>query len=332
MWGPARCFRPRPGRRSPRRPQSVPSPCPRSSVTGYGPRIFLGTLAAGGTLGILIPPSVNLIIYGILTNTSVPQLYLAGIIPGLMLAGLFMLAIILIAVIRPETAGRKVSYTMAERLQGTLGVVPPLLVFVVVIGTIYGGVATPTEAAALGVVAALAIAASRRRLNWKMLSEALEGTVVTTAMIMLIIIAAYFLNMILSGIGLTSRLNGFVSGLGLSRYEMLLVVVLFYIVLGCFMETLSMMITTIPIIAPLMFGLDFDPVWYGIVMMILIETALITPPIGLNLYVVQGVRGKGPMNDVMIGALPFVGAMAAMLLLLAFFPGLATWLPTLVMQ
>jgi C4-dicarboxylate transporter DctM subunit len=305
---------------------------PQIERHGYGPRIFLGTLAAGGTLGILIPPSVNLIIYGILTNTSVPQLYLAGIIPGLMLAGLFMLAIILIAVIRPETAGRKVSYTMAERLQGTLGVVPPLLVFVVVIGTIYGGVATPTEAAALGVVAALAIAASRRRLNWKMLSEALEGTVVTTAMIMLIIIAAYFLNMILSGIGLTSRLNGFVSGLGLSRYEMLLVVVLFYIVLGCFMETLSMMITTIPIIAPLMFGLDFDPVWYGIVMMILIETALITPPIGLNLYVVQGVRGKGPMNDVMIGALPFVGAMAAMLLLLALFPGLATWLPTLVMQ
>ena len=305
---------------------------PQIARHGYGPRVFLGTLAAGGTLGILIPPSVNLIIYGILTNTSVPQLYLAGIIPGLMLAGLFMLAIIVIAVIRPVTAGRRIRYTMAERLQGTLGVVPPLLVFVVVIGTIYGGIATPTEAAALGVVAALAIAASRRRLSWRMLTEALEGTVVTTAMIMLIIIAAYFLNMILSGIGLTGRLNAFVSSLGLSPLQMLLVVILFYIVLGCFMETLSMMITTIPIIAPLMFALGFDPVWYGIVMMILIETALITPPIGLNLYVVQGVRGSGPMSDVMIGALPFVGAMLAMLALLALFPGLATWLPTLVMQ
>ena len=150
---------------------------------------------------------------------------------------------------------------------------------------------------------------------------------VTTSMIMLIIIAAYFLNMILAGIGLTTRLNTFVAELGLSPTEMLIAVVIFYIILGCFMETLSMMITTIPIIAPLMFSLGFDPIWYGVLMMILIETALITPPIGLNLYVVQGVRGKGPMKDVMIGALPFVAAMALMVMLLALFPGLATWLP-----
>ena len=160
-----------------------------------------------------------------------------------------------------------------------------------------------------------------------MLTEAVEGTVVTTAMIMLIIIAAFFLNMILSGIGLTDRLNAFVTGLGLGPGEMLIAVILFYIVLGCFMETLSMMITTIPIIAPLMFSLGFDPVWWGVVMMILIETALITPPIGLNLYVVQGVRGAGPMVDIMLGALPFVLAMAAILALLIAFPGLALWLP-----
>lgn len=305
---------------------------PQIERHGYGPKLFLGTLAAGGTLGILIPPSVNLIIYGILTNTSVPQLYLAGIIPGLMLAALFMIAIITIVLLRPETAGHRAHYTFRERFAGTMGVVPPLLVFVVVIGSIYAGFATPTEAAALGVVAALMIAAGRRRLSWRMLNEALEGTVVTTAMIVLIIIAAYILNMILSGIGLTAQLNQFVSGLGLSPMQMLLVVVIFYVILGCFMETLSMMITTIPIIAPLMFSLGFDPVWYGIVMMILIETALITPPIGLNLYVVQGVRGGGPMTDVMAGALPFVAAMAAMIVVLALFPGLALWLPELLMR
>ncbi|MGI9419501.1 MAG: TRAP transporter large permease [Geminicoccaceae bacterium] len=302
---------------------------PQIERHGYEPRLFLGTLAAGGTLGILIPPSVNMIIYGILTNSSVPKLYLAGILPGLLLAMLFMAAIITISLIRPGIGGRRISYSWGERFRGTVGVVPPILIFVVVIGSIYGGWATPTEAAALGVVGALAIAASRGRLSARMLTEAAEATVVTTSMIMLIIIAAYFLNMILAGIGLTTKLNSFVAGLGLTPTEMLIAVVIFYIILGCFMETLSMMITTIPIIAPLMFSLGFDPIWYGVMMMILIETALITPPIGLNLYVVQGVRGKGPMKDVMIGALPFVAAMALMVMLLAAFPGLATWLPAI---
>ncbi len=302
---------------------------PQIERHGYGPRLFLGTLAAGGTLGILIPPSVNMIIYGILTNSSVPKLYLAGILPGLLLAMLFMAATITISLLRPEVAGRRVSYSWSERLRGTTGVIPPIIIFILVIGSIYGGWATPTEAAALGVVGALAIAASRGRLSIKMLTEAAEATVVTTSMIMLIIIAAYFLNMILAGIGLTTRLNAFVAELGLSPTEMLIAVIIFYIILGCFMETLSMMITTIPIIAPLMFDLGFDPIWYGVLMMILIETALITPPIGLNLYVVQGVRGKGPMKDVMIGALPFVAVMALMVLLLSLFPGLATWLPTI---
>ncbi|MEM8951470.1 MAG: TRAP transporter large permease [Pseudomonadota bacterium] len=305
---------------------------PQIERHGYGPRLFLGTLAAGGTLGILIPPSVNMIIYGILTNSSVPKLYLAGILPGLLLASLFMAATITISLLRPEVAGRRVSYSWSERLRGTVGVVPPIIIFILVIGSIYGGWATPTEAAALGVVGALAIAASRGRLSAKMLTEAVEGTVVTTSMIMLIIIAAYFLNMILAGIGLTTKLNAFVAELGLSPTEMLIAVIIFYIILGCFMETLSMMITTIPIIAPLMFDLGFDPIWYGVLMMILIETALITPPIGLNLYVVQGVRGQGPMKDVMIGALPFVAAMALMVLLLSLFPGLATWLPDILTE
>jgi TRAP-type C4-dicarboxylate transport system permease large subunit len=161
-----------------------------------------------------------------------------------------------------------------------------------------------------------------------MLREVLENTMRTTAMVMLIIIAAYFLNFILSAIGLSALLTGFISGLGLSKIEMLVVVVVFYLILGCFMETLSMMITTIPIVAPVMFQLGFDPVWYGIVMVILIEMALITPPVGLNLFVVQSLRKSGALNDVIAGSLPFVLAMLAMIALLAVFPGIALWLPS----
>ena len=207
---------------------------------------------------------------------------------------------------------------------------PPLGIFAVVVGSIYGGVATPTEAASLGVVAALGLAWWAGRLSMAMLKEAIEGTMRSTAMVMLIVLAAYFLNFIISAIGLTTQLTAFIETLGLSPMLMLLVVIVFYVVLGCFMETLSMMITTIPIIAPVMFKLGFDPVWFGIVIIVLIETALVTPPVGLNLFVVQNLRKSGSLNDVIIGTLPFVLALFAMLGLLAAYPGLALWLPRIV--
>ncbi len=160
-----------------------------------------------------------------------------------------------------------------------------------------------------------------------MLREAVEGTMKTTAMVMLIILAAYFLNFVISAIGLTTVLTGAIEHLGLSAGWMLVAVIVFYVVLGCFMETLSMMITTIPIIAPVMFKLGYDPVWFGIVVIMLIETALITPPVGLNLFVVHNLRKSGSLNDVIIGTLPFVAALFAMLALISFFPALVTWLP-----
>jgi tripartite ATP-independent transporter DctM subunit len=215
-------------------------------------------------------------------------------------------------------------------LASLVHLVPPLGIFLVVVGSIYAGIATPTEAASLGVVAGLALAAANRALNWPMLREALLGTMKTTAMIMFIVVAAYFLNFVMSSIGLTTRLTDYMQGLGLGKWQMLFAVVVFYVALGCFMETLSMMITTIPIIAPVMQALGFDMVWFGIVIIVLVETALITPPVGLNLFVVQNLRKSGSMNDVIIGALPFVAAMFMLLLLLALFPGLALWLPTVV--
>ncbi|WP_442594002.1 TRAP transporter large permease [Parapusillimonas sp. JC17] len=300
---------------------------PQIQKKGYNESLFLGSLAAGGALGILIPPSINLIIYGVLTNTSVPRLYLAGIIPGLAMAALFMLAIAIACIAKPKWGGEKISATWGQRMASLVHLVPPLGIFMLVVGSIYAGIATPTEAAALGVVGALILAASMRRLTLAMMRDVLEGTMKATAMIMLIVIGAAFLNFIMAATGLTTALTQTITGLDVSPTTMLLILVVFYLVLGCFMETLSMMITTIPIVAPIMIALGYDPVWLGIVIIILVEVALITPPVGLNLFVVQSLRTSGSMNAVMIGSLPFVIMLIAMVAVLAIVPDLALWLP-----
>jgi len=296
---------------------------------GYNERLFLGTLAAGGTLGILIPPSINMIIYAVLTDTSIPRLYLAGIIPGLGMALTFMALVFVLCLLRPGWGGRRPPATWSQRIASLPSLLPPIGIFLVVVGSIYAGLATPTEAASLGVVAALGLAWAYGKLSIRMLKEVFESAMRTTAMVMLIIVASYFLNFVISAIGLTTLLTDFIRGLGLTQAQMLIAVVLFYLVLGCFMETLSMMITTIPIVAPVMFALGFDPIWFGIVMVILLEMALITPPVGLNLFVVQSLRSRGPMTDVMVGSFPFVLIMLLTIILLALFPGLAVWLPGL---
>ncbi len=304
---------------------------PQIRQRGYDERLFLGSIAAGGTLGILIPPSINFILYGLLTNTSVPRLYLAGFIPGFVLAALFMLIILIFCLVDRRKGGTPVETTWASRIASLPALLPPLFIFLVVVGSIYAGVATPTEAASLGVVAALILAAWERRLSLPMLRAVAEGTMRTTAMIMLIIMAAQFLNFVLAAIGITEGLGKWMEGLGLGKYGTMLLIIFFYLVLGCFMETISMMILTTPFIAPIVFALGWDPIWWGIVLTVMIEVALITPPVGLNLYVVQGMRDRGPVSDVIWGALPFVFAMLALVGLLMAFPGIALWLPTLVM-
>ena len=294
---------------------------------GYSERLFLGTIAAGGTLGILIPPSINMIVYGVLTDSSIPKLYLAGFIPGLVLAGLFSLTVLFICLLRPELGGRRTRTDWKARIRALPDLIPPLVIFLAVIGSIYAGLATATESAALGVIAALGVAAWHRRLSLRMLLQAFEGTMRTNAMIMAILIAAYFLNFVISSIGLTGQVNRLVTGLGLTSTELLLTVIVFYLILGCFMETLSMMVATVPIIAPIMFKAGYDPIWFGILIVILMETAMITPPVGINLYVVQGLRKRGRIDDVIIGAAPFVVAMLVMIAILSYWPQLALWLP-----
>lgn len=255
----------------------------------YNEPLFLGTIAAGGTLGILIPPSINLIVFGLLTNTSVSELYLAGFIPGLLLAGLFMATVAIACLYKPEWGGVKVRYSWAERFASLIYLVPPIFIFLVVVGSIYAGWATPTEAASLGVIAALLLAAFHRSLSLDMLKEVFRGTMRTTAIIMLIIIAAVYLNFVLTAIGLTAQLTDFIVSLGLTPLGTLLLIVAFYLILGCFMETFSMLITTATIVTPIVVGMGYDPVWFGILLMVLLETALITPPIGINLFVVQSI-------------------------------------------
>ncbi|MCL3882695.1 TRAP transporter large permease [Marivita sp. GX14005] len=302
---------------------------PEIEKNGYNPRLFMGTLAAGGTLGILIPPSINMIVYALLTDTSVPKLYLAGFVPGLMLALLFMLTVLVACLIRPAWGGRRDKTTWRARLACLPDLLPPLGIFLVVVGSIYAGIATPTEAASLGVVASLGLAAWTGTLKIEMLRLALESTMRTTAMVMLIVFAAIFLNFVLAVVGLTDLLSAFINGLGLSPMQTMIVIVIAFMILGCFMEAFSLLLIATPLLAPIVADLGFDLIWFGILMMLMLETALITPPIGVNLYVIQGVRARGSINDVIIGSLPFLLALVTMIALLLLYTNIALWLPNL---
>ncbi len=304
---------------------------PNMDRGGYNRPLFLGSIAAGGTLGILIPPSINMIIYAVLTDTSVADLYAAGFIPGFLLAGLFSLMVLALCLFRPQWAGprQKTADLWRERVSGLKNLLPPLGLFLVVVGSIYAGIATPTEAAALGLMATLGLVAANGQLTVPVLLRAFEGTVRTTCMVMLIVIAAFFLNFVMVSIGLVKAITDTVLSLGLSPLGMLIAIVVFYLILGCFMETLSMMIATTPVVVPVIVALGYSPVWWGIVFVILMEAALITPPVGLNLYVVQAVRRGGAFSDLCIGALPFVAMMLVMIGILIAFPQLALWLPAL---
>lgn len=302
---------------------------PNMKRYGYDPALFLGTIAAGGTLGILIPPSINMVIYGALSETSVSDLYLAALIPGVLLAVLFSIMVLVICLLRPGLSIKSTPATWGERFVALRHLIAPLLLFFLVVGSIYAGFATPTEASALGVMGALALVVLRGRLTLPVLLASFEGTVRTTAMVMLIVLMAFFLNFVMSTIGLTNLATEAVKGLSWPPLAVMLAIIALYLVLGCFVETLTLMIATTPIVVPIIKQLGYSPVWFGVVFVILIEAALITPPIGMNLFVVQSVRGGGPFRDVVVGILPFLLAMLLLIAALLAWPQLALWLPTL---
>jgi C4-dicarboxylate transporter, DctM subunit len=301
--------------------------------TPYNQRLVLGSLAAGGTLGILIPPSINLIIYGLLTETSVGRLYMAGFIPGFMLAGMFMVYIFLTSLHRGwgDVHADRVSWI--TRLVGLVDLLPTAILILLVLGSIYAGLATPTEAAALGVIGSIVLAALSRRLSFSLLQSAVRSTARTTSMIGLIILGAFVLNYAISSLGLPQALVKLVTTLALPSWAIMSILILFYIAIGTFMESFSMMITTIPIVFPIVVALGYDAVWFGIILVILCEMALISPPDGMNMYVIQGMRLRpGPITDVFAGVMPFFGVMFAALLALMLFPQIALWMPSMLIK
>jgi len=302
---------------------------PQAERLNYDPKLFSGAIAAGGTLGILIPPSINLIVYGFLTETSIPQLFSAGLVPGVLMALAFVAVTAAICAVRPDLGGPSRRFSWGERLASLVQLVPIVILFTVVIGSIYAGWATPTESAAIGVaIAALIAVGLGEGLSLRTLGAALIGTVRISAMIMLVITGAYFLNFAMTSAGLGRELGALIRDSGLSPFGTLLLVVALYLVLGFFIETLSLMVATIPIVVPIIAGLGYDKVWFGVLMIVLIEMALITPPVGLNLFVVQSTRRNGTMNEVILGAIPYVLVMLCMIAALIALPSLALWLPS----
>lgn len=295
---------------------------------GYSMKLSLGSVAAGGTLGILIPPSVNMIVYGSMTETSIGKLFIGGIIPGLLLTGAFMAFIAIYALIT-HTDIREEKLPLREKVRLLKDLVPPLVVFAIVMGGLYSGFATTTESAALGLVAALFFTWQAGRLKWEVMQNCFIQTAKTSGMILLIITAAFILNLALSLTGVAETMTKWVTSFGLSGTQILLILIVFYLVLGMFMDVLSMQVATVPITFPIVTALGVDPVWYGIFIVLMCELGLITPPVGMNLFVVHGIRpDKGSISDAIWGAMPYAVIMILFALLLIAFPAIVTWLPS----
>jgi len=300
---------------------------PTLNERGFSKKLSLGSLAAGGTMGILIPPSIALIIYGSLTNNSISQLFVAGVIPGIVLTLAFFAYLMIASISIKNTGIIKVSWL--ERIRALPEMLPPLFIFFIVMGSIYFGLATPTESAALGIMASLFFAWRSGKLTFAMLHKCFINTAQLTGMIILIITAAFILNLTLSLLGIAEMLTQQVLTLDLTLTQLTLVMILFYIVLGMFLDVLSIQVATIPIAYPIMTAAGADPIWFGIFIVLMSEVAMITPPMGMNLFVIQGVRrDKGPLSDVIWGALPFALIMLTFTVFLIFYPEVVTWLPT----
>ncbi len=301
---------------------------PALESRGYPRRASLGSLAAGGTLGILIPPSINLLVYGSLANTSVGQLFAAGLIPGLLLALLFSVYIL---IFESQSGERAVeSIPLSVKLAHLRYLFPPLLVFGVVMGSIYGGLATPTESAALGVVIALAIVWAGGRLSRELLASCVMQAARTTGMTVIVLSCALLLNVTISMTGATQAVTQWVATFQLDQVSLILVLIVFYVILGMFMDAMSMLVLTVPIAVPLVITVGVDPIWFGIFIVLMCEVALITPPVGMNLFVVQGIRRDGgSFADVVWGSLPYAAIMIGFTVLLLFLPQIVMWLPNM---
>jgi C4-dicarboxylate transporter, DctM subunit len=305
---------------------------PELKRRGYPDGIAIGSLAGAGTLGLLIPPSIIMIVYGVAAEVSIAQLFMAGVLPGVLLASLFSGYLVVWALRHPglvPPADAPMSFV--QRVRESRHLIPVLLLIVAVLGSIYAGIATATEAAAVGVVGALALSAAQGSLTWQTFKDALLGGTRLYCMIALILAGAAFLTLSMGYIGLPRHLAEWIATLGLSQWQLLFALALFYVVLGCFLDGISMVVLTIGVVMPTVVTAGIDPLWFGIFVVLVVEMAQITPPVGFNLFVLQGMTGR-EIGWIARVTLPFFFCMAAAIVLVTVFPSIITVLPKLLLR
>ena len=302
---------------------------PEMKRFGYDMKLATGVVAAAGSLGILIPPSVIFIIYGILTEQSIGKLFAAGIIPGILLSLLFLLAIYITVLRKPELAPTAPKASLKECVSSLFGVIETIIIFILIMSGIFCGFFTPTEAAGVGAFLVLVLALIQKKISWRNFIAALSDTTKISCMIMVIVAGAMVFGKFIAVSEIPSNLAGWVAGLNVSKYVILTLILLVYFFGGCFMDSLAMIMLTIPIFYPLVISLGFDPIWFGVVVVMMTEIGVITPPVGINVYVVQAFAKDVPLEDIFIGVIPMLIAMLICTVLLVIFPELTTFLPEL---
>lgn len=302
---------------------------PEMEKAGYNPKLSLGAIAISGTLSVLIPPSLIMIIYGGWQDVSVARLFAGGIIPGIILTAFFIITISILVIRNPQLAPKTKESSLKEKFQALLNLLPFLVVILLVLGTIFGGIMTPTEAASLGALLSIVLSLTYRQMSWLALKESMLTAVNISAMIAFVLFTARMLGQVFQYIGLTEAFAAFMTGLPLGKYTIFALICIMYLILGCFFDAISMLVLTLPFVAPLIKNLGFDLIWFGVTYVVLAEIGLVTPPFGLNLFVLKGVIQKYEITYIFAGTLPFLIAAGILIVLLTIFPDLVLWLPSL---
>jgi len=301
--------------------------CPEMIARGYSPRLTYGITGAGATLGILIPPSIPMIIYGTTVGASVTHLFMGGMLPGLLLMAFFMLTALVWAMVWRGAAPVGRAYTMKEKLTGSKGMLPFVIIIFIVLGSMYAGVATPTEAAAVGAFGAFILCLARKTIDIRKLFDIAMDTAKVTAMLLLIVVGASIFSWVFDYIRLPREIVGLITDARLPAWIVMAFMTLAYLVLGMFIESIAMMLMTLPVTFPIAMALGLDPIWFGIFLVLMIEIGLITPPLGMVLFVLHSMSEKIRFGQIVSGVLPFVVVMLVFLVVLYTFPEIVTWLP-----
>ncbi|MFA6347414.1 MAG: TRAP transporter large permease, partial [Dehalococcoidales bacterium] len=300
---------------------------PEMKKYGYADTLATGSVASAGSLGILIPPSTIFIVYGILTQQSIGSLFLAGIFPGILLTILFIIVVVVLCKRNPALAPAGQATTFKQKIVGLSGITEMLLLFILVMGGLFAGWFSPVQAGAVGAAGALLIGLVRRNLSWKAFKDALIETVKVTCEIMIIVTGAVVLGHFIAVTTIPNMLSGWISGLGLPDVAVMAMIILMYLIGGLFMDSLAMITLTIPIIYPLVLAMGFDPIWFGVIIVLVTEMGVITPPVGINVYVIKGITKGISLETIFKGIIPFLIAIIICVALLLAFPKIATFLP-----